>query len=85
MQVTNAQGLAKAVAMLEGAKATITARQIMAAAANIDRSFAPGSYALLKQTEVGIKRDEASGKQYMDYTVTADDIGAYIDALKAAI
>lgn len=84
MQVTNAQGLAKAVAMLEGAKASITAQQILAAAANIDRSFAPGSYALLKQTELGIKTNEA-GKQYMDVTVTAADIGAYIDALKAAI
>ena len=84
MQVTNAQGLAKAVAMLEGVKATITAQQILAAAANIDRSFAPGSLALLKQTETGIKRNEA-GKQYMDVTVTAADIGAYIDALKAAI
>jgi len=84
MQITNAAALTKAVAMLDGARATITARQILAAAANIEQHMAKGSYSLLKQTELGYKRDE-SGKQYMDVTVTADDIGAYIDALKAAI
>jgi hypothetical protein len=84
MQVTNAQGLAKAVAMLEGARASITEQQIRAAAANIDRSFAPGSYALLKLTYVGMDRD-ADGKQFEVFTATPAAIDSYIAALKAAI
>lgn len=78
----NRAALEKAIAMLEQAGPAITARQIMAAAANIDRAIAPGTYALLKQTPTGMQRDESTGKQYQDYTVTAEDIAAYIAALK---
>ena len=80
--VKNRQALDRAVTMLEQAAASATPAQIMAAAYNIEQHMASGTYSLLKQTELGVKRN-AEGKQYVDCTVTPEAVAAYVAALKA--